>query len=84
MYHLGGLDPDNKSHRSMSDKLDSALKNNPLWEKVARPAIHGAYHAGRFVKGGNPEELARAKDQLSKVGTGQQQTDYLKAHRQKK
>lgn len=68
----------------MSDKLDQKFKNNPLYEKFARPAIHGAYHAGRYVKRGNPEEWARAKDQLSKVGTGQQRTDYLNAHRNQK
>ena len=32
----------------------------------------------------NKAEFARSKDQFSKVGTGQQKTDYLKAHENSK
>lgn len=77
-----GLDPDNKSHRGFSDRLDQRFNGNRAYENFARPVIHGAYHGGRYVfNGRNPEELARSKDQFSKFGTGQQRTDYLQAHR---
>lgn len=77
------LDPDNKSHRGLSNRLDTMFNGNPVYERIARPVIHGTYHAGRYVVNGrNPEEWARAKDQYSKFGTGQQRTDYLRAHRQ--
>lgn len=80
---LGGLDPDNASHRSFSNNLDERFKDSGAYNRFARPVIHGTYHAGRFAfNGGNQEEWARAKDQFSKFGTGQQQTEYLKAHRQ--
>lgn len=77
------LDKDNQSHRGMSNNLDAKYCGKPFYDKVARPVIHGTYHAGRYVANGlNPEELARSKDQFSKFGTGQSQTDYLKAHRE--
>lgn len=76
-----GLDPDNKSHRGFSNSLDRRFGNNRLYNNFARPVVHGAYHAGRFVNSRNPEEWARSKDQFSKFGTGQQQSDYLRAHR---
>lgn len=81
-FSLGGLDKDNPSHRSASNNLDERFKNSGAYNRFARPVIHGTYHAGRFVNSRNPEEWARAKDQFSKFGTGQQRTDYLKAHRQ--
>lgn len=77
----GTLDPDNKAHRSISDKLDKKFEDSKAWNNFARPVVHGAYHAGRYVGSGNPAELARSKDQFSKFGTGQQRTDYLQAHR---
>lgn len=79
-----GLDPDNPSHRSLSNRLDDRFANSRLYNNYARPVIHGTYHAGRYVGGRNPEEWARAKDQFSKFGTGQQRTDYLRAHRKGK
>ena len=88
------LEKDNKSHRGMSDNLDKAygamskskcpyqVYRGAVYEKVTRPVIHGAYHGARHIKTGNPAELARAKDQFSKIGTGQSQADYLKQHRE--
>lgn len=77
------LDKDNPSHRDSSDKFDAKFSGNAAYDKVVRPIVHGAYHAGRYATGGrNPEEKARAMDQFSKVGTGQTQTEYLKAHRE--
>lgn len=77
-----GLDPDNQTHRGWSDSLDQKFGDNKAYTHVARPVVHGTYHVGRFVTGGgNQEEWARAKDQYSKIGSGQQQTEYLKAHR---
>lgn len=77
------LDPDNKSHRAIDKVLDEKFSGGPIYDCVTRPIIHSTYHAGRFVfNGGNPEEWARAKDQLSKLGTGQTQTEYLETHRQ--
>ena len=75
------LDKDNAGHRDLSNQLDAKFCGNGFYDKVARPIIHGAYHTGRYVRSSNPEELARAKDQFSKFGTGQSQTEYLKAHR---
>ena len=79
-----GLDKDNPQHRGWSNKLDNKFGGGPIYEKAVRPVIHGGYHAGRYVSSRNPEEWARSKDQFSKVGTGQQRTDYLKAHREQK
>lgn len=76
------LDRDNMGHRNFSNNLDSAHTGKAWYDLAARPIVHGAYHAGRFVNSGNPEEWARAKDQFSKFGTGQTQTEYLKAHRE--
>merc|ERR1712227_953935 len=88
------LDNDNKSHRSFSNSLDSAFAyDNPdsrwrwtgvpqVYSGVARPVIHGVYHTARNINSGNPEEWARAKDQFSKFGTGETQTEYLKKHRE--
>lgn len=76
-----GLDKDNPSHRNLSNQLDAKCGDSGVYNKIVRPVVHGTYHAARFVNSGNPEELARAKDQISKFGTGQQHTDYLKAHR---
>ena len=66
------LDKENKSHRDKSNKLDAFFSNRTsveqeVWKRFARPPIHGVYHAKNYVKGGNPEEWARAKDQFSKV-----------------
>lgn len=77
-----GLDPDNESDRGLSDKLDGMFEGNPGYERFDRPLIHGTYHAARYLfNGQNPEEWARAKDQYSKFGTGQQRTEYLEAYR---
>lgn len=76
-----GLDPDNPSHRGFSDKLDNKFSDSTVYNNFARPVIHGTYHTGRFLNSGNTEEWARAKDQFSKVGTGQQQTEYLEIYR---
>lgn len=75
------LDKDNSGHRAMSNNLDTKFSGQGWYDKAARPVIHGTYHAGRFVGSGNPEEWARAKDQFCCVGSGQSQTEYLKAHR---
>lgn len=75
------LDKDNPSHRNLSEKLDDKFSGNALYDKGVRPLVHGGYHAGRYLNSGNPEEWARTKDQLSKVGTGEQRTDYLNEHR---
>lgn len=141
------LKPDNPSHRSISDTLDSQFGGQFLYDKIVRPAGHGTYHAVRslgidishlsnagdqFQASGsnligaakniipcvlladsqacsntvdqlstaateigrgilfsskavdiNAEEVARAKDQFSKIGTGQQQSEYLETLRQK-
>lgn len=73
------LDKDNQSHRNASNNLDAAFAyGNPnsgwrwtgvpqVYSGVARPIIHGVYHASRGASSGNPEEWARAKDQFSKV-----------------
>ncbi|KAL5254365.1 hypothetical protein ACHWQZ_G013973 [Mnemiopsis leidyi] len=74
----GKLEKDNPSHRSLSDKLDKKHGGKPLYEKFVRPVVHGVYHAARGIKSGNGAEWDRAKDQFSKVGSGQQRTDYLK------
>jgi|ERR1711971_110881 len=75
------LEKDNPKDRDMSNKLDEKFKDSNVWNKGVRLAVHGVYHAGRFVTSKNPEEWARAKDQLGKIGTGQSQTDYLAQHR---
>ena len=68
------LDKDNASHRQISDNLDARFGGSSWYTHAARPIIHGAYHAGRYVDpiierafhvnsyvhGGNPAELARA------------------------
>ena len=74
------LEKDNAKHRSMSNNMDNKHSGKGWYDKGVRPVIHGAYHAGRCVTSGNQAECARAKDQFSKVGSGQQRTDYLKAH----
>lgn len=76
------LDKDNPSHRGFSDNLDNKYSGQSWYDKAARPIIHGTYHAGRYLNSSNPEEWARAKDQFCSVGTGQTQTEYLKAHRE--
>lgn len=75
------MDKDNSNHRDMSNNLDKKYCGQSWYDKAARPIIHGTYHTGRYLNSGNAEELARAKDQFSCVGTGQTQTEYLKAHR---
>lgn len=75
------LEKDDPDDRARSDRWDEKYGGNPLYDKAARPIIHSVYHAGRAVKYDNPEEWAQAKDQLSKFGTGQSQTEYLQAHR---
>lgn len=40
----------------------------------------GHLHAIKSAFKPNKAELARAKDQFSKIGTGQQRTEYLEAH----
>lgn len=75
------IDKDNPKHRGVSNNLDSKYGGKAWYDCAARPIIHGTYHAGRYINSGNEEEWARAKDQFSKVGTGQTQTEYLKAHR---
>ncbi|XP_055321019.1 uncharacterized protein LOC129577636 [Sitodiplosis mosellana] len=76
------LDKDNAGHRDFSNRLDAKFTGNSFYDKAARPIIHGAYHAGRYVRSSNPEEMARAKDQFSKFGTGQSQTEYLAVYRE--
>ena len=76
------LDKDNKAHRNISDKMDATCGGGTIYEKAARPLVHGAYHAARGAYSGNDAEFARAKDQFSKVGTGEQRTEYLKAHQE--
>merc|ERR1712112_626796 len=76
------LEKDNPGHRNVSNNLDNKYKDSAVWNKVVRPVVHGTYHTGRAVTSGNTEEWARAKDQFSKVGTGQTQTEYLKQHRE--
>lgn len=76
------LDKDNAGHRNLSDQLDAKFGGKSFYDKVERPIIHGAYHAGRYVRSSNPEEWARAKDQFGKFGTGQSQTEYLQKHRE--
>lgn len=78
------LDKDNASHRGLSNDLDKKYCGQGWYDKAVRPVIHGTYHTGRFVNSGNAEEWARAKDQYSKIGSGQTQTEYLKAHRESK
>merc|ERR1711915_900938 len=56
-------------------------KDSATWNKVVRPVVHGTYHTARSLRSSNPEEWARAKDQFSKVGTGQTRTEYLAQHR---
>ena len=90
---LSSLQPDNPSHRSFSNKMDEICGDSPAYDKYVRPVVHGAYHAARYVDSidvdfqlkplsvdinVNSEEWARSKDQLSKFGTGQAKTDYLK------
>ena len=76
------LEPDIKPLRGFSDRLDNSFGGGPIYEKAVRPVIHGVYHAGRGLESGNAAEIARAKDQFSKIGTGEQRTEYLKAHRE--
>lgn len=76
------LDKDNVSHRDFSSYLDSKYSGKAWYDNAARSIIHGTYHAGRYSISKNGEELARAKDQFSKFGSGQTQTEYLKAHRE--
>ena len=74
------LEKDNKAHRSFSNKLDRKFCGQGWYDKAARPIIHGVYHTGRAIRANNDAEWARAKDQFSKIGTGQSQTDYLKQY----
>lgn len=74
------LEKDNPSHRDWSTKLDNKFSGGAVYDKAVRPIIHGTYHTGRYIGSGNSAEWARAKDQFSKVGTGQQRTEYLKEH----
>lgn len=77
-----GLDPDNQSHRSLSNRLDEAFTGNKAYDNYARPYVHGKYHEHRFKESGNVEEWARAMDQYSKIGDGQQKTNFLNRYRQ--
>lgn len=81
------IQEDNKDHRAKSNELDAKYGGNFLYENVARPIVHGAYHGARYLgyeaqKAFDPEELARAKDQFSAIGKGQPRTEYLKEHRE--
>ena len=76
------LEPDIKPLRGFSDRLDNSFGGGPIYEKAVRPVIHGVYHAGRGFESGNAAEIARAKDQFSKIGTGEQRPEYLKAHQE--
>lgn len=77
-----GLVKDHPDHRNFSNYLDEKLEGRPLYEKGARPLIHGTYHAGRSILYQNEAEWARAKDQYSAVFTGQPRTEYLKAYKE--
>lgn len=56
---------------AISDSLARRLKT----------ATHGTYHAWRHVVNGcNPGQWARAKDQFSKIDTGQQRSVHHEAH----
>jgi len=74
------LERDNPSHRGWSNTLDNKFEDSKFDQEYARPSIHGTYHAGRYLGSGNSAEWARAKDQFSKIGTGEQRTDYLRQH----
>lgn len=64
--YQGGLDRDNPTHRGWSNDLDARYKDSEFYNRLARPVIHGAYHANRYAfNGHNPEEQARAKDQFN-------------------
>lgn len=76
------LEKDNPSLRDMSNKLDAAHCGKAWYDKAVRPIIHGTYHAARALGSSNAEEWARAKDQYGTFGTGQSQTEYLKAYRE--
>ncbi len=78
------LEKDNPKHRDWSNTLDEKYGDNKAYTHVVRPIVHGAYHAARYADGGfnNEAEWSRAKDQFSRIGTGQNQTEYLKAHQQ--
>ena len=65
------LDEDNQSHQQTSNNWDNNCSLKSLDDKAAQPIVHGSYHAGRYVNSGNSEEWARAKNQFSKVGSGQ-------------
>ena len=76
------LEKDNAAHRGISNNLDAKYGGGTMYEKLVRPVMHGVYHTARGIGSGNTQEFARAKDQFSKVGTGQQRSDYLKAHQE--
>lgn len=76
------LEKDNPKHRNFSNNLDAKFSGKALYDKAVRPIMHGVYHAGRSATSLNSAEWARAKDQFCTVGTGQSQTDYLKAHQE--
>lgn len=75
------LEQDIPGLRRMSNYCDVKCGANKLYTHVARPVAHGMYHAGKALFRLNSEEWARSKDQFSKFGTGQTQTEYLEAYR---
>lgn len=75
------LDPDNPDHRRISNELDAEYRGEEWYDKVMRPIIHGTYHTGRFMNSGNKEEWSRAKDQYSKFGTGQTNSEYWRGNK---
>lgn len=80
------LPKDNPIDRGRSDKWDAEHGGKWWYEKAARPVVHGVYHAARgaglIEDTPNYEDLVRAKDVFSAIGTGQTQTEYLKIYRE--
>lgn len=74
------LEEDNHDHSEVYNNLDTNYSGQSWYDKAVRPIIHGTYHAGRYVKSGNPEKLFRSMDQFACFGSEQSQTEYYKAH----
>ena len=58
------LDKDNPGHRAFSDWMDGKMEGGRIYDRVTRPIVHGAYHAGQYMASGNDEKWARSKDQF--------------------
>lgn len=76
------LEKDNETHRSISNKLDECLAGYDIYDKFARPLVHGSYHTIRYLNTDNLDEWTRAKEQFSSIGNGRE--SYISYERHKR